>query len=103
MKIVFRQAARTDLESISEYIRRDNPAAARRVIARIRSATRRLSRFPWSARAGSEPGTRELVVPRLPYIVVYRVVEDRPPAFVEIIAIFHAARSREDGAGSEPT
>jgi addiction module RelE/StbE family toxin len=95
MKIVFHQAALADIRSISDYISRDNPAAARRVIGRIRSAIRRLSHFPHSARAGGEPGTRELVVPRLPYIVVYRVVEDRPPTFVEIIAVFHAARDRE--------
>jgi toxin ParE1/3/4 len=33
-------------------------------------------------------GTRELVVPKLPFIAVYRVKEE----LVEVIAVFHAAQ-----------
>ncbi len=50
---------------------------------------------------GSEAGTRELVVTGLPHIVVYRILEDRTPAFVEIIGVFHAAQNRRKGPGSE--
>ncbi len=47
--------------------------------------------FPLSGRRGSVEGTYELVVPRLPYIAVYRIT-----AFVEIVAIFHAAQDRSE-------
>ncbi len=46
----------------------------------------------WShrGRPGKEPGTRELVLPPLPYVVVYRVRDE----IVEIARVFHAAQSR---------
>jgi addiction module RelE/StbE family toxin len=92
MRIAFLRSARADLEDISHYISNDSPAAARRVIDRIRLAVRRLAAFPRSARVGSEPGTRELVVTGLPYVVVYRIVGEQPHEFVEIVGVFHAAR-----------
>jgi plasmid stabilization system protein ParE len=51
-------------------------------------------------RAGESPSsavetTRELVVPRLPYIAVYHVMDDE----VQIIAAFHAAQNVPRGAG----
>jgi toxin ParE1/3/4 len=51
--------------------------------------------FPYSGRRGSVEETYELVVPRLPYIVVYRVTER-----VEIVAIFHAAQQRDRNESS---
>jgi toxin ParE1/3/4 len=45
-----------------------------------------LELFPYSGRQGIIPGTYELVVPKLPYIVVYRVAEH-----VEIVSIFHTS------------
>jgi toxin ParE1/3/4 len=101
MRIVFLKSAIRDLEEISEYIRRDNATAARRVIRRIRESVRRLSRFPRSARSGSEPGTRELVVTGLPFVVVYRIVEQPARPFVEVIAVMHGARSRIEGGASD--
>jgi toxin ParE1/3/4 len=98
MRVVFSKASISDLEGISEYISRDSPGAARRVVQRIRRSVRRLSRFPRSARLGSEPGTRELVATGLPFIVVYRIVEESARPFVEVIAVLHAARDR---AGDE--
>jgi len=46
--------------------------------------------------AGRDAGTLEWVVPRLPYIVVYEVDENRDQVLVT--AVFHGAQSREDGA-----
>jgi plasmid stabilization system protein ParE len=53
----------------------------------IRTAVLRLGEFPQSGRAGHFPGTRELVLAGLPYVVVYRVTPDS----VEIIRVFHAS------------
>jgi addiction module RelE/StbE family toxin len=82
------------LESASESLRRQvafiaatNPTAARAVRHRIRTAVLRLRDFPESGRHGQVAGTRELVVPGLPYIVVYTVRHDA----VEILRVFHTA------------
>jgi plasmid stabilization system protein ParE len=52
---------------------------------------RLLKSFPYVGRPGSKAHTRELVLTRLPYIVVYRVTEE----YVEVLSIRHAARRPE--------
>src|SRR5437764_1785820 len=47
----------------------DKPAAAPRVIERIRTAVERLQEFPFLGRPGRVEGTRELVIAGTPYIV----------------------------------
>jgi toxin ParE1/3/4 len=44
--------------------------------------------MPHRGRPGRWPGTRELVIPRTPYIVPYRVQGD----LIEILRVFHGAR-----------
>ncbi len=90
MKIIYRVEALADLNDQLSYIAADSPTIAAQVAARIENSLSRLELFPHSGRAGAVPGTYELVVPRLPFIVVYRVT-----GFVEIIAVFHAAQKRE--------
>ena len=46
-----------------------------------------LRAFPYSGRKGRIDGTRELVFPGLPYIVVYRI-EDQ---VVDVLRIYHGA------------
>ena len=46
--------------------------------------------FPRSGRLGQVQGTREVVVPGIPYIIVY-THDDRS---VDIVAIFHGAQKR---------
>lgn len=94
MRIVYRLEALADLNHHLSHIAIDNPSAARRVGERIRSAIARLELFPLSGRQGSVEDSLELVVPGLPYIVVFRVT-----SFVEIVAIFHASQDR--GGGNE--
>jgi addiction module RelE/StbE family toxin len=62
--------------------------AAARVIERIVEATHRLQQFPNSGRTGQVPGTRELVVAGLPYIVAYKI---RPTA-IDVVRVLHGAR-----------
>jgi addiction module RelE/StbE family toxin len=94
MKVVYRRRAHNDLESIHDYIARDNPTAARSVIARIMKSIGRLEGFPLSGRPGPKAGTRELSVPGLPYLAIYKVVDERDREFVEIVAVYHTARKR---------
>lgn len=75
------------LRIIHAHIASDNPVAAKHVVRGIRDATRRLAEFPSSGRLGKVAGTRELVLPQWPYIVVYRVIAEE----VQILRAFHAA------------
>ena len=75
------------LEEIYEHIAADYPAAAARMIERIREAVERLAKFPAIGRPGRVDGTRELVVTGTAYIVPYRV---RGGA-VQIITILHSS------------
>lgn len=92
MKLRWTVPALEDLKHISHRIERDrNLAAANRVCRSIYESIQFLRRHPHSGRIGSEPGTRELVVPRLPYIVAYHVT---PHEMVEILRIWHGAQDR---------
>ncbi|MGV8839032.1 MAG: type II toxin-antitoxin system RelE/ParE family toxin [Bauldia sp.] len=68
MKAAWARSATFDLLEINEHIAADNPAAAARVAAAIRASVATLERFPNRGRIGRIAGTRELVVPRTPYI-----------------------------------
>ena len=92
MNIVIREKAAADLEAIYAWIARDNPHAAKATVRRIRARIGRLG-APGLARIGRPGkvrGTRELV--EAPYIIVYRVHEDRNELVV--LAIFHGAQNR---------
>lgn len=88
MLVVWTLPAIQDLEAIQDYIADRRPAAATRLAKRIFDQTKALlAKNPNVGRLGRLSGTRELVVSRTPYIVVYRV-----GARVEILAIIHGAR-----------
>ncbi|WP_207779334.1 type II toxin-antitoxin system RelE/ParE family toxin [Zavarzinia aquatilis] len=48
----------------------------------------RLSEHPHLGRAGRVADTRELVIPRTPYVAVYSIGPDA----IDILAVFHGAR-----------
>jgi toxin ParE1/3/4 len=82
------RAAVANLIAETEYIARDNPAAAARVELSINQGVEKLRRFPSLGRPGRVSGTRELVIPGTPYIVPYRVRNGT----LEILRVYHAAR-----------
>ena len=87
-----RQAA-DDLALLRAYIAEDDPAAAQRTALHIiRSVEDLLAGHPQMGRPGRVPGTRELVVPRTPYIVPYRIRNNR----VEVLRVYHSARRWPD-------
>lgn len=92
MKVVFDAKAVGDLEGIYAWIAQESPATALAVIERILASIEHLATFPEMARIGRVEGTREWVVPRLPYIVVYKTHPDRDELVV--IAVFHGAQDR---------
>jgi len=88
MRLRWSIPALRDLEAIGDYIARDNPAAAARVVTTILDQAGRLAEHPHMGRPGRVPETRELVVTNTPYIVPYRVRGDA----VQILAVLHGAR-----------
>jgi toxin ParE1/3/4 len=85
MLIDWLESAFVDLHRIREYIRQFNPVAAQKTIACIEATATNLARFPEMGRSGEVPGTRELVISRLPYFLVYRLDGDT----VHILRVLH--------------
>ena len=73
MKLVWSRFALSDRDGIFSYIEAENPRAAVLVDEQIADAARRLLDFPDSGRPGRVAGTRELVIPRTPYVAAYLV------------------------------
>jgi toxin ParE1/3/4 len=88
MIVVWLPRALRRVEQAVRYIEHDKPVAAEEIARRIFECAQRLARFPEMGRAGRLPDTRELVVPNTPFILVYRVREDR----VEILTLLHGSR-----------
>lgn len=88
MQIRWSTAAAQDFFRIIEFIRRDSIPAAQRVAAKIYENVSSLSAFPFRGRPGRVDGTRELSMPSLPFLVVYRVTQDA----VEIAGVIHGAQ-----------
>lgn len=88
MRVRWTRGAIADLFEIGEFIARDNPTAASRVLQSIRDQVRSLENQPLIGRPGRIEGTRELVHPRYPYIVAYRIRDEN----AEILAVRHTSR-----------
>ncbi len=88
MKLRWTAPALRDLEEIGDYIARDNPASAGRVVSVILDQAEGLTTHPHLGRAGRVPNTRERVIADTPYLVPYRVRGED----VEILAVLHGAR-----------
>ncbi len=80
--------AEAEAAEIYRYVAADSKAAADRQMNLVLESIEGLSLFPGKGRAGRVDGTRELVVPGTPYIVVYLLKETG----VQIVAILHGAR-----------
>lgn len=71
-----------------DFIAQDSPAAAITMDERIEHSTAGLQDHPERGRPGRVAGTRELVIPRTPFIAVYRLRGER----IEILRLLHGAQ-----------
>jgi addiction module RelE/StbE family toxin len=92
MTFVWSIQATADVRRIREHIVRDAPGSAAVVMARIRSAIESLEQFPYSGRPSRTPNVRELIVPRTPYIVRYRVESE----VIRVMRVLHGAQRRPE-------
>jgi toxin ParE1/3/4 len=78
-----------DLSALRAYIAEHNPASAKRVALHILYCVEHLlSENPKLGAPGRVPGTRELVIPKTPYVVPYRV----RGSTIEIVRVYHSSR-----------
>lgn len=88
MDVIVSPAARDDIRAIYAYYAERNPDAAGRVTKTIMDAIHGLAQFPLMGREGVKPGTRERILTRYPYKVVYEIRGDT----VEVDRVLHAAQ-----------
>jgi plasmid stabilization system protein ParE len=90
MRVRFTRPARDDLDCIYDYISKDDPAAASRVVTRLIDRAMDLAQAPYQGREVDEPNARVIVVPRFRYFIFYTVVGDE----IHITHIRHTSRKR---------
>jgi toxin ParE1/3/4 len=87
--IIWSPQAVEDIEAAFDYLVERNPTAAVRIYNTIMQEVEALAARPFLGRVGRINGTRELVVQHTPFIVPYRVFQEK----LEIIRVFHTARA----------
>ncbi len=88
----FTPLAQADLKAINHYIAKDNPAAARRLLAQIRAQCQTLADFPEMGRLWVEltPPLRSFPVGN--YLIFYR---PGTKSGIEVIAVISGYRDME--------
>lgn len=88
MRIDWTLSARVDLQNARQYITERSPKGARRVALAILSSVRHIAETPGIGHPCRVTHTRELTIPRTPYVVVYSVVENT----LVILGVVHEAK-----------
>ncbi|WP_051709962.1 type II toxin-antitoxin system RelE/ParE family toxin [Andreprevotia chitinilytica] len=88
MRVVWLRRAINDRDAQLDYIANDNAKAAIEQGDRIADQIGLLAQHPEMGRAGRKQGTRELVINRTPFILVYRLKGDR----IELLRLLHGAQ-----------
>jgi toxin ParE1/3/4 len=89
MNILWSPEAIEDLTSLRVYIAEDDPTAARAVVLHIiHNIEQLLPDNPQMGRPGRVSGTRELIIPKTPFIVPYRLQRN----IIQILRVYHGAR-----------
>jgi toxin ParE1/3/4 len=90
LKLKYTSAALFDIRRIHEHVCAETPTAAEHVRCSILKSIETLLSFPFLGKAGRRRGTREKIIPRLPFLIVYRIDE----AALVILRIYHGAQQR---------
>lgn len=93
LKLNWTKRALRQLIQAQDYIARDNPSAAKIIAERIIDAAKLFVEQPKIGRPGRIAGTREWVVGRTPYLLVYTVQNGE----IWIISVIH---SKQDWPGA---
>jgi len=88
MQIRWEEEALSDLLSLRDYINQDNSTAAQKLAQRIIEHVNLLAEQPFLGGPGRIHTTRELVISKSAYTIIYHVSSD----MVTILRVFHQAR-----------
>lgn len=88
LRLEWTTPAADQLELAQDYYHALNPMAARLMAVRIVEAAQRLCEEPFIGRQGRVAGTREWIVGRTPYLLVYREHGDA----LQILHVWHEAQ-----------
>lgn len=86
--LVWLKRALNDRDAQLDYIAEDNPLAAVDQGDHIEDQVDQLLQHPQMGRPGRKQGTRELVISRTPFIVVYRIKGRR----IELLRLLHGSQ-----------
>ena len=92
MRIKWLRFALADIAEIAEYISKDNPNAALKLVGMIWHQSLPLKDHPEIGRAGRVMNTRELVIENSKYIIPYWIIDDE----IQILRVFHSSRKWPD-------
>ena len=87
MKLKWTRLALQDMRHLHDYIAEDNPSAPDQMVLRINDAVQHLKQHPQMGKVGRCEGTRELILAKTPFIVVY-VLKDNE---IQIVAVIHVS------------
>ncbi|NNH61790.1 type II toxin-antitoxin system RelE/ParE family toxin [Rhizobium laguerreae] len=90
MIVKWLQQALLDREAQIRHVFAQNPKAAIALDDVIRHQAKMLADHPEAGRGGRLDGTRELVIPRTTFLLIYRI--DRKAQRVEILRLLHGAQ-----------
>ncbi len=88
MILVWLRSAISDRDAQLDYIAQDNPRAAIEQGDSIAHQVAQLVNNPGMGRAGRKQGTREQVIGRTPFIVIYRITGTH----IELLRVLHGAQ-----------
>ncbi|MHC8304701.1 type II toxin-antitoxin system RelE/ParE family toxin [Pseudomonas sp. PB3P13] len=88
MRVEWLRTALKNLDDEATYIAKENPKAAADFVQAIRDSVEHLARFPAAGREGRLPGTREWLLADRPYLIPYRVRQNR----LQVLRVFHTRR-----------
>jgi plasmid stabilization system protein ParE len=93
MSVKWTRTALLNLDNAIKYIAEDRPIAAKEVGQQIWDSAKLLADHPGMGRPGRVPGTRELVVSGLPFILPYVEKAD----CIYILRVMHTSMQWPDG------
>lgn len=83
------ESAFKDLTDVLRYFEdRKEPDVGRMPVAKIHRATDTLRTFPHAGRVGLLKGTRELIIPHIPYFLVYMMHRN----VVDVLRVMHTSK-----------
>lgn len=89
MKVIWSPTARREISDVFNYLVVRNPDAAVKITETIENTVALLYDNPLMGRKSERTPSRELVIPRTNYIVIYRVMETE----LEILSVYHAKQN----------